>query len=158
MEEKLVVNEAGRLGAAMTIINADIGPQPGGNHLPLILQRRIGLHDGDGEVPGRMRLQVHRPQQSIPIPPPKAPPHLPATPLPHPPQTPFSSLHTKRKKKKAPPFQLSGENPLRKPPPFTVSQASTPSPAKWPGTLPEKTKQDARRKLGWWMETGCYRW
>lgn len=67
VKQELVVDEVGSLGAAMTIIDSNVRPQPRGNDLALVLQRRIGLHHGYREVAGGMPLQVRGPHEPIPV-------------------------------------------------------------------------------------------
>lgn len=64
----MLINESRSFGAAMPVVDTDVGGGRRREHLTLILERRIGLNDGDGEVPGGVRLEVHVPHESIPAP------------------------------------------------------------------------------------------
>lgn len=56
MGEDAVIDESGGLGAAVAVEDAEVGGGGRGEHLPLILERVIGLDDGDGEVAGCVGL------------------------------------------------------------------------------------------------------
>lgn len=60
--EKVSINKARSFGATMTVVDADVRGIRGGKHLTLILETGIGLNDGNREVPGGVRFQVHMPQ------------------------------------------------------------------------------------------------
>lgn len=63
--EEAVGDEAGGFGAAMAVVDADVRGGRRGEHLSLVLERGVGLDDGDGVVAGGVGLQVHVPHQPI---------------------------------------------------------------------------------------------
>ncbi|RRT64951.1 hypothetical protein B296_00027831 [Ensete ventricosum] len=65
MGKKAVADESRRLGAAVAIIDADVGGGRGGEHLALVLEGDVGLGDSDGELTGGMGFEFHVPQQPI---------------------------------------------------------------------------------------------
>lgn len=74
--EEVIVEKAGGLGATMAVEDADEGGGGRSEDLTLVLERRIGLNNGDGQVTTGMRLQVHVPQQLISAPLPQHSLHL----------------------------------------------------------------------------------
>lgn len=45
----------------MAVVDADVGGGGRGEDLALVLEARIGLNDGDGEITGGVRLQIGMP-------------------------------------------------------------------------------------------------
>ena len=69
----MLINKSRSFGAAVAVVDTDVGGGGRREHLTLILETRIGLNDGDGEVAGGVRLEVHVPHESIPAPSPETP-------------------------------------------------------------------------------------
>ena len=65
IREETLVDESGSFGAAVAVVDADVGGVGGGEDLALILETVIGLGDGDGEVAGGVGLQVGVPEESV---------------------------------------------------------------------------------------------
>lgn len=63
--EEVVGDESGGFGTSMAVVDTDIRGGRRGEHLSLVLERRVGLDDGDGEVAGGVGLEIHVPHQSI---------------------------------------------------------------------------------------------
>jgi hypothetical protein len=73
MVEEVVIDEPGRLRAAMAIIDADEGAlravvsqgERSGLHLALVLEQLVGLHHGHGEPPGDELAGVLVPEEAV---------------------------------------------------------------------------------------------
>ena len=65
IREETLVDESGSFGAAVAVVDADVGGGGGGEDLALILKTVIRLGDGDGEVAGGVGLQVGVPEKSV---------------------------------------------------------------------------------------------
>ena len=65
IREETLVDESGSFGAAVAVVDADVGGGGGGEDLALILKTVIRLGDGDGEVAGGVGLQVGVPEESV---------------------------------------------------------------------------------------------
>ena len=73
MVEEVVIDEPGRLRAAMAIIDADEGAlrtglsqgERSGFHLALVLEQLVGLHHGHGELPGGELASVLVPEETF---------------------------------------------------------------------------------------------
>jgi hypothetical protein len=63
--EEARVDEAGGVGPAVAVVDADEGGGGGDEHLRLVLERLVGLRHGDGVVAGGVRLEGHVPQQPV---------------------------------------------------------------------------------------------
>lgn len=61
----MVGDEAGGLGAAVAVVDADEGGGGAGLDLAVVLEHLVGLHDGEGEVAGRVAPEVPRPEQQV---------------------------------------------------------------------------------------------
>lgn len=64
----MAINEAGSFRAAVAIVNADESSGRRSEDLALVFQGGIRLNNGDWEVAGGVRLQVHVPQKSVAAP------------------------------------------------------------------------------------------
>ena len=60
-----MLRPSGSFGAAVAVVDADVGGGGGGEDLALILKTVIRLGDGDGEVAGGVGLQVGVPEKSV---------------------------------------------------------------------------------------------
>lgn len=65
MGEEAGVDEAGGLRAAVAVVDADVGGRGGGDDLALVLEGRVGLDDGDGELTGGVGLEVKVPEEAV---------------------------------------------------------------------------------------------
>ena len=73
MVEEVVIDEPGRLRAAMAIIDADEGAlragvsegERSGLHLALVLEQLVGLHHGHGELPSDELAGVLVPEETV---------------------------------------------------------------------------------------------
>ena len=65
MGEEAAVDETRGLRTAVAVVDPDVGRGRRGQDLPLILQGRIRLNDGDREVAGSVGLQVEVPQEAV---------------------------------------------------------------------------------------------
>jgi len=63
--EDVVRYEAGRLSAAMAVVDAHKCCGRACLHLAVVLQRLVGLHDGKRELTRRVAPEVPRPQQVV---------------------------------------------------------------------------------------------
>lgn len=63
--EEVVRYESGSLSAAMTVVDADECCGGACLHLAVVLQRLVGLHDGERELARRVAPEVPRPQQVV---------------------------------------------------------------------------------------------
>ncbi|KAL4301727.1 hypothetical protein GQ457_10G020400 [Hibiscus cannabinus] len=70
----MLVDKSGSFGAAMTIIDTDVGSKRRGKDLALIFEVVVRLHDGDGEITGGVGFKVSMPHENI-----AAGPHTEAT-------------------------------------------------------------------------------
>ena len=68
IRKEVPVDESRGFGSSMAVVDADVGGRRRGEDLALVFQGGIGLHDGDREVAGGVRLQVHVPQQPVAAP------------------------------------------------------------------------------------------
>ena len=73
MVEEVVIDEPGRLWAAMAIMDADEGAlragvsqgERSGFHLALVLKQLVGLHHGHGELPSDELASVLVPEETV---------------------------------------------------------------------------------------------
>lgn len=73
MVEEVIIDETGRLRAAMAIIDADEGAlrawlsqgERSRLHLALVLEQLVGLHHGHGELPGGELASVLVPEETV---------------------------------------------------------------------------------------------
>lgn len=61
----MVVEEEGGVGAAVAVVDADVGGGGGGEDLRLVFQARVGLDDGKREIASHVRFEVHLPKKRV---------------------------------------------------------------------------------------------
>jgi len=63
--EEVIVDEARGFGSAVSVIDADEDGVGAGLHLALIFDHFVGLHDGEGELPAGVLLEIAVPHEHV---------------------------------------------------------------------------------------------